>query len=108
MQTPLKAPRSPQTPTMSVLSGTSMGSSTPTSSVGYPDFSGGSLKVCVALPEELPSSGPVYFDVSVVTVLGSSRDKVVQRRYSAFDALANKLRWAGIAIGAPDLPPKYA
>lgn len=80
----------------------SQSGSIPASSI----FGDGSLiQVSVSVPAKLPTSGPVYFDVSVSSVKTGARP-TVERRFNAFDGLANKLRWDSIAVGAPDLPPK--
>ena len=64
--------------------------------------------VRVRVPAELPSSGPVFFAVTVKQS-GANNEWVVDRRYSAFEALKTELWWKQIAKAvSPDLfPPKF-
>ncbi|KOO30087.1 hypothetical protein Ctob_004207 [Chrysochromulina tobinii] len=106
LETPSHSPKttmglSLRSPSMTSIA--SMGSlSTPASSIFG---EGSSVKVRVSVPDELPATGPVFFEVEVRSA-ALRKIIVVQRRFKAFDALASKLQWDRIAIGAPDLPPK--
>ena len=107
LETPSHSPKttmglSLRSPSMTSIA--SMGSlSTPASSIFG---EGSSVKVRVSVPDELPATGPVFFEVEVRSA-ALRKIIVVQRRFKAFDALASKLQWDRVAIGAPDLPPKY-
>lgn len=61
----------------------------------------------VTVPADLSSKSPVFFDVTVAST-ARGLEETVNRRYSAFDALACKLRQDEICIGAPELPCKCA
>ena len=61
------------------------------------------------LVEEVPAFGPVFFTVRLSTVASGVSNRpvwAVSRRYSAFDALQAKLRWDGLLMSGPELPPK--
>jgi len=50
-------------------------------------------------------AGPVYYALETTSV-AFGRTDAVYRRFKAFDALAAKLHWDRVAVGAPDLPQK--